>query len=122
MREYVELNCLEEDGRLYHNNLLDTIEALIPNQFDSVHAADLLELPDGDLLACWFAGSDEGNADISIAVSRLKAGESRWSVGEIVSDDPSRSEQNPSLFAAPNGEIWLMYTCLLYTSDAADEL
>ena len=85
MREYVELNCLEEDGRLYHNNLLDTIEALIPNQFDSVHAADLLELPDGDLLACWFAGSDEGNADISIAVSRLKAGESRWSVGEIVS-------------------------------------
>ncbi len=98
MREYVELNCLEEDGRLYHNNLLDTIEALIPNQFDSVHAADLLELPDGDLLACWFAGSDEGNADISIALSRLKAGESRWSVGEIVSDDPSRSEQNPSLF------------------------
>ena len=110
MREYVELNCLEEDGRLYHNNLLDTLEALIPNQFDSVHAADLLELPDGDLLACWFAGSDEGNADISIAVSRLKAGESRWSVGEIVSDDPSRSEQNPSLFLTPGGEIWLMYT------------
>lgn len=110
MREYVELNRLEEDGRLYHNNLLDTIEALIPNQFDSVHAADLLELPDGDLLACWFAGSDEGNADISIAVSRLKAGESRWSVGEIVSDDPSRSEQNPSLFLTPGGEIWLMYT------------
>lgn len=98
---------------------MDTIEALIPNQFDSVHAADLLELPDGDLLACWFAGSDEGNADISIAVSRLKAGESRWSVGEIVSDDPSRSEQNPSLFAAPNGEIWLMYTA--QTSRTSDD-
>ena len=110
MREYIELNTLQEDGRLYHNNLLDTVEALIPNQFDSVHAADLLELPDGDLLACWFAGSDEGNADISIAVSRLRAGESRWSAGEIVSDDPSRSEQNPSLFLAPDGEIWLMYT------------
>ena len=110
MREYIELNTLQEDGRLYHNNLLDTVEALIPNQFDSVHAADLLELPDGDLLACWFAGSDEGNADISIAVSRLRAEESRWSAGEIVSDDPSRSEQNPSLFLAPDGEIWLMYT------------
>ena len=84
-----------------------------------MHAADLLELPDGDLLACWFAGSDEGNADISIAVSRLKAGESRWSVGEIVSDDPSRSEQNPSLFAAPNGEIWLMYTA--QTSRTSDD-
>ena len=68
MREYVELNCLEEDGRLYHNNLLDTIEALIANQFDSVHAADLLELPDGDLLACWFAGSDEGHQHCRVTV------------------------------------------------------
>ncbi len=110
MREYVELNTLQEDGRLCHNNLLDSVEALIPNQFASVHAADLLELPNGDLLACWFAGSDEGNADISIAVARLKAGESTWSRGEIVSDDPSRSEQNPSLFLTPDGEIWLMYT------------
>ena len=63
MREYIELNTLQEDGRLCHNNLLGTVEALIPNRFASVHAADLLELPDGDLLACWFAGSDEGNAD-----------------------------------------------------------
>lgn len=110
MREYIELNTLQENGRLYHNNLLDSVEALIPNQFDSVHAADLLELPNGDLLACWFAGSDEGNADISIVVSRLKAGESTWSTGEVVSDDPFRSEQNPSLFLAPNGEVWLMYT------------
>ena len=31
-------------------------------------------------------------------------------MGEIVSDDPSRSEQNPSLFLTPGGEIWLMYT------------
>lgn len=110
MRGYVELDRLKEDGRLYHDGSLDTIEALIPNQFDSVHAADLLELENGDLLACWFAGSNEGNADISIAVSRLKAGESKWSMGEIVSDDPSRSEQNPSLFQTPWGDIWLIYT------------
>lgn len=110
MRNYVELNRMEKDGRLYRNGLLDTVESLLPNQYDSVHAADLLELENGDLLACWFAGSNEGNADISIAVSRLKAGESTWSKDEIVSDDPSRSEQNPSLFQAPNGEIWLMYT------------
>lgn len=110
MQEYIEINTLKEDGRLYHNGLLDSVEALIPNQFTSVHAADLVELPNGDLLACWFAGSDEGNADISIAVSRLKAGESQWSQGGIVSDDPLRSEQNPSLFLAPNGELWLMYT------------
>ena len=52
MREYIELDTLKHDGRLYHNNLLDTIEALLPNQFDSVHAVDLLELENGDLLVC----------------------------------------------------------------------
>lgn len=52
MREYVELNMLKEDGRLYHNNQLDTIESLIRNRFDSVHAPDLLEPQNGDLLAC----------------------------------------------------------------------
>jgi predicted neuraminidase len=57
-RNYIELNTLIENGKLYHNNLLDTVEALIRNPFASCHAADLLELPNGDLLCCWFAGSD----------------------------------------------------------------
>lgn len=110
MREYIELNTMEENGRLYHNNLFGTYEALLPNPFASVHAPDLLELPNGDILACWFAGSDEGNADISIAVSRLKAGSSQWDMCEIVSDDPACSEQNPSLFLTPDGVVWLIYT------------
>ena len=109
-QKYMEMNIMEENGKLYHNVRLDTIEGLIPNPYNSCHAADLLELPNGDILCCWFAGSNEGNADISIVVSRLKFGESQWSKPVKVSDDPDRSEQNPSLFLAPNGEVWLMYT------------
>ena len=109
-REYRKLETMKEDGTLYQNELLGTVESLIPNPYNSCHAADLLQLPDGDMLCCWFAGSDEGNADISIAVSRLKAGESQWSVPVIVSDDKERSEQNPSLFLTPEGEVWLIYT------------
>lgn len=109
-KKCIELNTIKEDGLLYHNPLIDTIESLIPNEFDSVHAADLLELPNGDMLCCWFTGSDEGNADISIALSRLNKDESQWSKPVIVSDDHTRSEQNPSLFLHPNGEVWLMYT------------
>lgn len=109
-RTYVTLNRMKEDGTLYYNGLRDTVESLIPNPYESAHAADLLELPGGDLLCCWFAGSNEGNADISIVVSRLKAGESKWSVPVKVSDDEERSEQNPSLFLTPEGDIWLMYT------------
>ena len=109
-KNYIELNKLTENGKLYHNTLLDTVEALIPNPYASCHAADLLELPNGDLLCCWFAGSDEGNSDISIVLSRLNADESTWSVPVMISDDPERSEQNPSLFLAPSGEVWVMYT------------
>ena len=110
MRSLIDLPCLGSEGKLYHNHLLDTVEALLPNPYKSCHAADLLELPNGDLLCCWFAGSDEGNADISIVLARLNAGESQWSVPVKISDDASRSEQNPSLFLAPGGEVWAMYT------------
>lgn len=44
MRSCIELNTLEENDRLYHNPVVDSVEALIPNPFDSAHAADLLDL------------------------------------------------------------------------------
>ncbi len=110
-RKTIELNALTPDGKLYHNPRLDTVEALIPNApFQSCHAADLLETPSGDILAVWFAGSDEGNSDISIVLSRLDKGSDRWTDPVMVSDDPTRSEQNPSLFQKSDNEIWLMYT------------
>jgi predicted neuraminidase len=108
--ERKELETLTRDGQLYHNRLLNDIESLIPNPFVSCHAADLLELPNGDLLCCWFAGSDEGNADISIVLSRLNAGSSAWTEPVIISDVNKNSEQNPSLFLNDNGDIWAMYT------------
>lgn len=110
-RELIDIRPIKEDGRLYHNILMDTIEARIPNApYRSCHAADLLELPNKDILCCWFAGSDEGNADISIVLSRLNADSSVFTSPVKISDDVTRSEQNPSLFLAPDGAIWLMYT------------
>lgn len=106
----IDLPSVRDDGRLYRDTALNFVESLIPNPWNSCHAPDLLELENGDLLCCWFAGSCEGNADVSIAVSRLSEDSSQWETPVIVSDDPTRSEQNPSLFLHPNGEIWLMYT------------
>lgn len=109
-KNYIDINNLEPNGILYQDHRLGMVEALIPNPFRSCHAADLLELPNGDLLCCWFAGSNEGNADISIVLSRLNVGSSQWTVPITVTDDSRRSEQNPSLFLSPSGEIWLIYT------------
>lgn len=86
------------------------LEANIPTICVQSHAANLMPLPNGDLACVWFGGSQEGVADISIYFSRLAKGLSRWSIPVKLSEDPTRSEQNPILFPAPDGKLWLLYT------------
>ncbi|MDR3435063.1 exo-alpha-sialidase [Telmatospirillum sp.] len=85
-------------------------EAYLPSSCVQNHAANLMVLPGGDLACVWFAGTQEGIPDISVYFSRLKAGANRWTEAVKLSDDPSRSEQNPVLFPAPDGRLWLLYT------------
>lgn len=40
----------------------------------------------------------------------------------MISGDPRRSEQNPSLFLAPNGEVWAMYTAQLDRVEGKDNM
>lgn len=88
-------------------------EAYLPGACVQNHAANLHALPNGDLLCVWFGGTQEGIPDVSIYMSRLRAGSDTWSSAEKLSDDPSRSEQNPVLFTAPDGLLWLIYTAQL---------
>ena len=53
--------------------------AMLPSSCPQNHAANLLPLPDGDLLCVWFGGTQEGIADISVWCSQLKKGSDRWS-------------------------------------------
>jgi predicted neuraminidase len=84
-------------------------QAMLPTDRPQNHASNLLPLPDGDLLCVWFAGTQEGVADISIFISRLPAGGTRWTPAVQLSDDPDRSEQNPILFLADD-VLWLIWT------------
>jgi len=97
---------------LLHKNLEDDnrIDAYIPSPTVQNHAANLLPLPNGDLLCVWFAGTQEGISDISVLCSRLRKGSSAWTNPVKLSDDPKRSEQNPVLFLTPENELWLLYT------------
>ncbi|MFC4561085.1 exo-alpha-sialidase [Nocardiopsis mangrovi] len=85
-------------------------DAFLPAPTVQAHAANLAVLPDGDLGCVWFGGTQEGVADISVWFSRLPAGSDTWSRPVRLSDDTTRSEQNPVLFAAPGGALWLLYT------------
>jgi predicted neuraminidase len=88
----------------------DRHDAFIPSPCVQNHAANLMPLANGDLGCVWFGGTQEGMADISVYFSRLASGSTRWSSAEKLSDDPTRSEQNPVLFPAPDGTLWLMWT------------
>lgn len=85
-------------------------ECFLPSHAQQTHASFLLSLSNGDLGCVWFAGTEEGKPDVSIYFSRLPKGSEQWSEEVKLSDDPTRSEQNPVLFEAPNGELWVLYT------------
>ena len=82
----------------------------IPSPCVQNHAANLMPLPNGDIACVWFGGSQEGKSDIYVYFSRLPKGEACWTEAVRLSDDPARSEQNPVLFPAPDGKLWLFYT------------
>lgn len=85
-------------------------DAYLPSPCVQNHAANLAFLPDGTLTCVWFGGTMEGMGDISVYMSRLAPGSDRWSEPEKMSDDPEKSEQNPLIFRAPDGRIWLLFT------------
>ncbi|WP_082398853.1 MULTISPECIES: sialidase family protein [unclassified Pseudonocardia] len=99
------------DGLLRpHAGEPDRRDALLPAPDVQNHAANLMELPGGALGCVWFGGTQEGVPDIGVRYSRLEPGSDRWTGPVALSDDPERSEQNPLLFVAPSGTVWLLWT------------
>ena len=79
---YPVLPGLTPDGVLYQNLEMGTVEAVIPpGVHPTCHPPATLELPNGDLLCCWFAGTYEGSAQGNTAYSYDKNPEEKkpWS-------------------------------------------
>lgn len=93
-----------------HANEGDRTEALLPSPCIQNHAANLCLMPGGALACVWFGGTMEGMGDISVWMSRLDPGADRWSGAVRLTDAADRSEQNPVLFVAPDGAVWLFHT------------
>lgn len=73
------------------------------------HASTMTELPNGDVLAAWFAGAYEKATDVAILSSRLHTGSDAWTSPEILNDAPDISEGNPVLFTDTDGKVWFFY-------------
>ena len=84
--------------------------AILPSPAVQNHAAFLARGADGALVCAWFGGSLEGRSDINIYASVLSEESATWSPPSRLTDLSDRSEQNPVLFTAPSGEIFLFNT------------
>jgi predicted neuraminidase len=85
---------------------------------DYVHAASIAPLPDGGLMAVWFAGSREGAEDVDIRASRFDPATQEWNpeftlvsreTTENVLQRSIRKLGNPVIAQAPGGRLWLFY-------------
>ncbi|MDP7527525.1 MAG: exo-alpha-sialidase, partial [Candidatus Marinimicrobia bacterium] len=81
---------------------------IFPYQGKHVHGSSIVEMPNGDLIACWFYGSGERTAnDVLIQGSRLKKGTNDWEPVFIMADTPDIPDCNPVLFINQNNELML---------------
>ena len=75
-----------------------------------VHSSSIVELPNGDLMACWFEGSGERTAnDVAVKGARLKKGASEWSKTFILADTPAHPDCNPILFIDDQDRLHLFW-------------
>ena len=80
-----------------------------PSKYPTCHASSICELADGDLLACCYAGKQEGSPDSVVLGARYDRGSGRWQDPEIWVDVAHHAAGNPRVFVGPErGEVWLV--------------
>jgi len=98
------------DGTFRASSTKGVEEAYLEKLFHSSHAANLVELHNGDLMCFWFSGTREGESGVAIVMSRLAKGSQQWSKTVEIDHQEGRSFQNPVAFQAPGGRLWLLHT------------
>jgi predicted neuraminidase len=73
------------------------------------HPAAICALDNGDLLLVYYGGEGEYALSTAVFLSRLAAGEKRWSAPVVVARDPFRSTGNGVCWQDPSGRVWLFY-------------
>ena len=104
------LTVVAQTASINSNKFQFKSEYIFPFQNLHVHSSSIVELPDGDLFACWFEGSGERTAnDVVIKGARLKKGESKWSKPFILADTPGHPDCNPTLFIDNENRLHLFW-------------
>ncbi|MCS6949412.1 MAG: glycoside hydrolase [bacterium] len=89
-------------------------QLLFPPERWHNHGSCIVELPNGDLLVCWYNGSGERTADdVKIEGMRKRRGARAWSKRFLMADTPGFPDCNPCMFVDPQGRLWLLWIAVI---------
>ena len=85
-------------------------QLIFPLQDKHVHGSSIVQIPNGDLLACWFHGSGERTAnDVQVQGARYSQKTGKWGPVFQMADTPNLPDCNPVLFVGPDEKLWLFW-------------
>jgi len=89
-------------------------ELIFPLEKWHNHSSSIVELPNGDLLVCWFHGSGERTADdVLINAARWNHASGKWSAPFVLADTPGFPETNPVLFLDSRQRLFFLWPLII---------
>ena len=89
-------------------------ELLFPLESWHNHSSSIVELPNRDLLVCWFHGSGERTADdVLIRGARWRSARRGWSAPFTMADAPGFPETNPVLFIDRRERLFFFWPLII---------
>jgi predicted neuraminidase len=91
--------------------------------FPANHGSSIVELPNGELLTCWYAGAAEKAKDVQVQCSRKSMNAQVWGDPEVAVAKGERMPRTPfkyrslgnaSLYLDSENILWLFYTPIMF--------
>jgi len=89
-------------------------ELIFPPEKIHNHSSSIVELPNGNLLVCWFHGSGERTADdVVINAARFSQKTGKWGTPFIIADTPGFPDTNPTMFIDSKQRLFLLWPTII---------
>jgi predicted neuraminidase len=89
-------------------------EDIFPPEAWHNHASSIVELPDGELMVCWYHGSGERTADdVVVEAARRPRGSKDWHPRFLLVDTKGFPDTNPVLFVSKDHRLWLFWQAIV---------